>query len=118
MSRRVSIGTGAEAARRRGWLIRPAIVAVLGSALVLLSAGCAGGTSADRDSASAARVIDAGIVGTLPPRSRDTRPVALTLPRGVVRVRGSFPLGSIVRFRVPMRNDGAKALSLKRAESG
>jgi hypothetical protein len=95
-------------------LTRHAVAAVP----LVLAAGCAAGTTAGDSSKSSPGVVDAGVVGKLPPAPGRAPRGTLNFPRGVVRVPGAFPLGSTVHFRVPVRNDGVKTLWLKRAESG
>ena len=107
-----------DARRRRRLLLGPTTLASLASVSFLAGLGCSSKPTASVDTKLSARAIDVGIIGKLPPKPARRRLLVLTFPRGVVRVPGRFPLGSTVHFRVPVRNDGAKTLWLKRAESG
>ena len=95
--------------------MRRALAIVGVSAGLVIAAGCGG--TATTAATGGARTIDAGKVGTLPavpPASRGP----LTVPRGVLRVPGVFPLGSVVVFSVPVRNDSRRALAVDRVDSG
>lgn len=62
--------------------------------------------------------IDIGQIGELPPRDQVGEDVHLVLPRTLLRIPGSFPLGSVVGFHVPVRNDGAEPIEIRRLEPG
>lgn len=61
-----------------------------------------------------------GRVGQLPPPRLRHGP-SLTLPKppkGLLLLPGSYPLGSQVRFQIPIRNDGDQPLRIDRLEAG
>lgn len=90
-------------------------------AATLVLAGC--GTSSPHRSAPPAQgqarlgpppptgpTLDAGQVATLPPAKTRAAGPKLTVPAGLPTVPGSFPLGSLVRLAIPIRNDGDQPL--------
>jgi hypothetical protein len=64
------------------------------------------------------RIITVGQVGQLPPVAQRQGAPKLMLPRQIIPVPGSFPLGSTVRFQVPIRNDGDRTLRIAKLEPG
>jgi hypothetical protein len=64
--------------------------------------------------------VQAGTLGQLPPPQPHHGP-SLTLPKppkGLLLLPGSYPLGSQVRFEIPIRNDGDRPVRIDRLEAG
>ena len=102
---------------RRGWTL--AGVGLLAAVVVLAGCGSSPGHRPAPSAPGQARLgppppagptLDAGQIATLPrPRPHAQGP-KLTVPAGLPRVPGSFPLGSVVRLAIPIRNDGDQPL--------
>ena len=71
-----------------------------------------------RHRAAQPKTIYAGEVGALPAPSRTVPGPHLVLPSRALEVLGRFPLGAIVRFNVPVRNDGRRPLRISKLEPG
>jgi hypothetical protein len=113
----------APARRRRSGLLALAVLAVT------LAAGCTsdgrpqpGSATATGQPASvspAPRVLQVGQIGTLPPSPQaPARGPRLVVPAGLVPVPGRFPLGTLIRFQLPVRNDGDAELIIDRLAPG
>lgn len=64
--------------------------------------------------------VQAGTLGQLPAPQLHHGP-SLTLPKppkGLLLLPGSYPLGSQVRFQIPIRNDGDQPVRIDRLEAG
>ena len=64
--------------------------------------------------------VQAGTLGQLPP-PQPRHGLSLTLPKppkGLLLLPGSYPLGSQVRFQIPIRNDGDQPVRIDRLEAG
>ncbi len=80
--------------------------------LVPVLVGCGSGAPM-KPHPVAAPVIMAGEVGTLPAPTRTAAILKLVLPPKAVTVAGHYPLGSVVRFYIPFRNDGRRPLVIR-----
>ena len=78
----------------------------------VLAAGCG---SHDR---SPSKVVYVGEIGVLPTPSAAGPGPTLVLPGGPLHVTGRFTLGSLVKFNVPIRNDGTRALDIRKIDPG
>ena len=99
------------------WLV-PALAA---SATLVLGVGCGGGSQrrpAEAASKANGRSIYVGEVGVLPAPLRTFGGPRLRLPANALTVPGRYPLDSIVRFNVPIRNDGRDPLLIKKIDPG
>ena len=65
-----------------------------------------------------APTIEIGQVGELPAGDRVSGGVSLVVPDRLVKVPGSYPLGSVVGFQIPVRNDGPDPIEIRRLEPG
>ena len=88
------------------------------AAAAAFAAGCGGGDNNKRATPPPGRTIYAGEVGVLAPPSRTVAGPRLVLPADAVRVSGHFPLDSIVKFNVPIRNDGRRTLVIRKLDPG
>ena len=85
----------------------------------VLLAGCTSGADARSPAPQPTRsTIDVGQVGELPQPAQAGEAVNLVVPRGMLEIFGSFPLGSIVGFQVPVRNDGSEPIEIRQLEPG
>ena len=92
--------------------------------LIMLALGAlaAGACTANPGSGTAvpaspsANIIEIGTIGELPPRVHATGPRLTYPPPSSLRIAQSFPLGSIVKFQIPLRNDGDAPLIIDKVE--
>jgi hypothetical protein len=97
--------------------------AVLTGALTAaLAAGCGGGGPGTPDRRSGpfrpTDKVDVGQLGALPPSQAPRAGPRLVLPAPALTVPGRFPLNRLVVFRVPLRNDGTRALRIEKIDPG
>ena len=91
---------------------------VLGGIVTVALAGCGGSQPQTATTSANGPTVYAGEVGVLsaPTRAVRGRP-KLVLPRALT-VPGRFPLNSIVKFNVPVRNDGTRVLRIRKLDPG
>jgi len=81
--------------------------------------GCAGDPDNEATTPSEApKRIHVGEIGGLPAPVRIRSGPVLVLPRTAIAVPGRFPLGSVVDFNLPVRNDGTRPLRIAALEPG
>ena len=78
--------------------------------------GCGGAKHPPKPPAS--KVVYVGEIGVLPTPSAARPGPTLVLPPGPAHLTGSFALGSLVKFNVPIRNDGTRALAIRKIDPG
>ena len=78
----------------------------------VLAAGCG---SHNR---SPSKVAYVGEIGVLPAPSAARTGPTLVLPSGPLHLTGRYALGSLVKFNVPIRNDGTRALDIRTIDPG
>ena len=102
--------------RVRTRCIQHARLALVIGVPALAVGGCGGAKHPPKPPPS--KVVYVGEIGVLPtPRTALPGPT-LVLPRGPLHVTGSFVLGSLVKFNVPVRNDGTRALDIRKIDPG
>lgn len=102
----------------RALRLTPRAWPVLGGIVTVAFAGCGGSHHSPAAASANGPTVYAGEVGVLSAPTRVARgrpklvlPPALTVP-------GRFPLNSIVKFNVPVRNDGTRVLRIRKLDPG
>ena len=95
-------------------------VTLLAASLALaLGAASCGGDSGTDGPFRPTQKVSAGVLGALPaPPSRRPPGPRLVLPEPALTVPGQFPIDRLVVFRVPVRNDGTRALRITKVDPG
>ena len=83
----------------------------------LVVGGCGGGDKHPPKPPSS-KVVYVGEIGVLPTPSAARPGPTLVLPQGPLHLAGRFALGSLVKFNVPVRNDGTRALDIRKIDPG
>lgn len=96
--------------------IRHARLALLIGVSAFAVGGCGGAKHPPKPPSS--KVVYVGEIGVLPTPQAARPGPALVLPRGPLQVPGTFALGSLVKFNVPLRNDGTRTLDIRKIDPG
>ena len=86
--------------------------------LVVAGGGDSGPPTATVPLGTAEKPQYVGEVGVLPPPTKVYRGSHLVNTRGLINVPGTYPLSDVVSFNVPIRNDGSRALVIKKLVPG
>ena len=97
------------ATRLAVWLVMVAAVSL---------AACRSEKVAESGGSPPAPTIEIGQVSELPADGQASAGVSLVVPEGLLRIPGSYPLGSVVGFQVPIRNEGPEPIEIRRLEPG
>ena len=65
-----------------------------------------------------AKEIDVGRIGTLPSDSAAVKGPKLTVPALPIDVPGVFPLESVAKFQIPIRNVGTESVNIDKLDVG
>ena len=94
----------------------PATLALLLVASLFVVGGCGGGNHPPKPPPS--KVVYVGEVGVLPTPQAARPGPTVVLPPGPLHLVGNYALGSLVKFNVPVRNDGTRALDIRKIDPG